>query len=256
MNIYQRRRAYQRLVVTHPPVTPTQLTFKTVPTSTVVGEDTLFVIEATDSSGQRDYTYNSTITLTSNTSNITSGGSGTMSNGRLQLSNVKFDTAIANDTVTASDGVLTNGTSTSYNIKYAAPSVINNLAIVSSLNSMKLTWYQSDPDANVLILCKYGNTAYNDATRSYINEAGMDDEYWQASTVYGTYQSPSDSNDYVVYAGSAYDNGTTAIADVTGLDGPYKKYSFMAYSYGGTLNSSLMHFNITEHAVQRSYTHP
>lgn len=227
-------------------VIATELTFTTTPANTEINTDTEFVVDATDANGNRDVDYGpSTVTLTANQSTISSGGSGTLASGTLTLSTVQFSSAFANDYVTAADGTLTDGVSDNFNIKEEEPLSVTNLAIISSLNEFDITYSKPDT-SNTLLLAKKVFAPF-----SYGDEAGMDNETnWPAyNNAFGNAATPNDNDIYVIYSGR--DSAIT----MTNLQGPYIKYSVIAYSYNGDLNSSIQNFNETE-TFAKSFTKP
>ncbi|MEZ4723091.1 MAG: hypothetical protein R2863_00360 [Candidatus Kapaibacterium sp.] len=142
-------------------VDATELTFTTTPAYTSVNENTEFVVEAVDANGNRDLDYGSyTLTLTSDKSNISSGGSGTINNGIITLSNVQFDATAENDFVTASDsGPLGDVDSDLFNIKEPEPAAITNLAISPNKFHFNISWTNPD-NKNTLILAKKDVSSY------------------------------------------------------------------------------------------------
>lgn len=230
-------------------VIATEFAFTTIPTYTVINTNTLFVIEAQDVNGNRDYDYSANpVTLTADKSTISSGGSGAMSNGTLTLNTVKFSTSAENDFATASDGNITDGVSGNFNIKEAEPLSVTNLSIISSANSFTILYNKADT-SNTLLLAK----EVYDANLSYGDENSMDNEtgWGTPSTVFGTTVTPADNQMYVIYA------GRDSVITMTNLQGPTPKhkYSVAAYSYNGALNSAVQNFNIAQTSA-RSFTHP
>lgn len=227
-------------------VDATKLVFTTTPTNTEINTNTTFVVEATDANGNRDVDYGSALTsFLANQSTITSGNTGTLSSGTLTLNAVKFSTAFANDYVTAKAAGLSDGVSPNFNIREEEPLSVTNLAIISSLNEFDITYSKPDT-SNTLLLAKKVFAPF-----SYGDEAGMDNETnWPAyNNAFGNAATPNDNDIYVIYSGR--DSAIT----MTNLQGPYIKYSVIAYSYNGDLNSSIQNFNETE-TFAKSFTKP
>ncbi|MCB0703369.1 MAG: hypothetical protein KDC55_11745, partial [Ignavibacteriae bacterium] len=218
-------------------VDATELTFTTTPAYTSVNENTEFVVEAVDANGNRDLDYGSyTLTLTSDKSNISSGGSGTINNGIITLSNVQFDATAENDFVTASDsGPLGDVDSDLFNIKEPEPAAITNLAISPNKFHFNISWTNPD-NKNTLILAKKDVSSY-----TYTDESGMDNETgWSDNANYGSSATPNDASAFVIFAG----NATSVV--MTGLQSGKVEYAVTAYSYAGNLNSALQNFNENE----------
>lgn len=219
-------------------VVATKLLFTTTPVKTVINTNTTFVVEATDVNDNRDVDNSSTLTsFFANQSTITSGNTGSLSNGILTLNAVQFSTAFANDYVTATAVGLSNGVSSTFNIKEATPASITNLSIIPNSNSFKINFTNPD-NKNTLIIAKKTSST----TLSYSNEAGMDDETsWAANTNYGSSATPSDASTFVIYAGS----GATSVT-MYNLINNFQRYTIAAYAYAGALNSGVQNFNENE----------
>jgi hypothetical protein len=218
-------------------VIATELTFTTTPVYTAVNDNTEFVIEAVDANENRDVDYGAyNLTLTSDKSNISSGGSGTIDNGIITLSSVVFDATAINDFVTASDnGPLGDVDSDQFNIKEPEPAAITNLAISPNKFHFNISWTNPD-NKNTLILAKKDVTSY-----VYTDESGMDNETgWSDNVNYGNSATPDDASAFVIFAG----NATSVV--MTGLQSGKKLYAVTAYSYAGALNSALQNFNESE----------
>lgn len=221
-------------------VIATKLLFTTTPVNTEINTATTFVIIAADANGNKDVDYGpSTVTLTPNLSTISSGGSGSLTSGTLTLSAVKFSTAFANDYVTASNGTLTDGVSSNFNIKEATPAAITNLVVVPNRFAFNISW--TNPDGkNTLIVVKQSSSNY-----AYTDEINMDSQTsWNPNAVFGTNQTPSDNNTFVIFAG----NNTNVI--MSGLNNK-TFYAVTAYAYAGTLNSDTQNFNENETATTK-----
>jgi len=227
-------------------VDATKLVFTTTPVNTEINTNTTFVVEATDANGNRDVDNGSALTsFLANQSTITSGNTGSLSSGILTLNAVKFSTAFANDYVTAKAAGLADGVSDNFNIREDEPLSVTNLAIISSIDEFDVTYSKPDT-SNTLLLAKKIFVPF-----SYGDEAGMDNETnWPAyNNNFGSAQTPNDNDIFVIYSGR--DSAIT----MTNLQGPYVKYSVIAYSYNGDLNSSIQNFNETE-TFAKSFTKP
>lgn len=215
-------------------VQSTELVFTTTPAYTAVNEDTEFVIEALDANGNRDVNYGSyTINLSPDKSSITSGGSGTISNGIATFSYVVFADTARSVTITASDnGPLADVESSTFNIKFEEPLAISHLSIATNKFEFDLT-FTNPSGKNTLILAKKDVSTY-----SYSDESGMDGETgWVTNSSYGSSQTPDDNTAFVIYSGSG------SSVKMLNLEKGKKEYAVTAYAFAGDLNSVLQNFN-------------